>query len=104
MLHDAGLDPTKIDDPVLRRAVELAGHIASGDADAARQLVAHSMMAKEDETHYADGALPIGRPATLHRMDSQVFSASWKSNKVLVLHTLDTSCHQYCNSVPAACL
>ena len=42
----------------------------------------YSMMAKEDETHYADGALPIGRPATLHRMDSQVFSASWKSNKV----------------------
>ena len=40
MLHDAGLDPTKINDPELRRAVELAGHILNGDSDAARQLVA----------------------------------------------------------------
>ena len=48
MLHDAGLDPSKIDDPELRAAVELAGHIARGDSDAARQLVAHSTMHKEE--------------------------------------------------------
>ena len=49
MLHDAGLDPSKIDDPELRAAVELAGHIARGDSDAARQLVAHSTMHKEEQ-------------------------------------------------------
>ena len=42
----------------------------------------YNRMAKEDETHYDDGVLPIGRPAILNRMNSQVFSASWKSNKV----------------------
>ena len=43
LLHRAGLDPDTINDPTdgpeIRAAVELAGRISQGDADAARQLV-----------------------------------------------------------------
>merc|ERR1711881_343377 len=41
MLAGAGIDPSTVKDPTLAAAIRLAKRIAAGDADAARELVAH---------------------------------------------------------------
>ena len=50
-LADSGLDPSKVSDAAVRKALELCDRVAKGDLDAARELAAqHEARHKEAHT------------------------------------------------------
>ena len=53
----ANIDPSKFSDPSIRAAFRLAGRIANGDTDAAKELVATARVQQQDKIQAAMRAL-----------------------------------------------